>query len=72
MTEVTRDYVFHRDGRRIKYLRRAWHSACKRAAIAKRADAVEEVVRPALLGRVQRGPPGASPGDNWGDSEAKR
>ncbi len=42
-------WVFHRDGRRIGDFYEAWHNACKRAATVKRG-ALEEVVRPALLG----------------------
>ena len=45
-------HVFHHDGQPIKYLRRAWRSACKRAATVKHANGVQEVVRPVLLGRV--------------------
>jgi hypothetical protein len=45
-------HVFHRDGVPIKYMRRAWLSACKRAATVTHANGVKEVVRPELLGRL--------------------
>ncbi len=45
-------WVFHRDGQRIKYLRRAWLSACRRAATVSHPNGVKEVVRPELLDRI--------------------
>jgi integrase len=44
-------WVFHRDGQQIKDFYAAWHSACDRAAVVRRGT-LEEVVRPALVGRV--------------------
>jgi integrase len=44
-------WVFHHDGARIQEFYTAWHGACRRASIVKRGN-LEEVVRPALLGRV--------------------
>ena len=44
-------FVFSRNGRRIGGYYKAWHSACKRAAVQDR-DGIEVVVRPALLGRI--------------------
>jgi integrase len=43
--------VFHRDGAPIRDFYAAWHNACRRAATLRRG-ALEEIVRPALLGRV--------------------
>src|SRR5712691_10771964 len=43
---------FHRDGQPIKYMRRAWLSACRRAATVTHPNGVKEVVRPDLLGRI--------------------
>jgi integrase len=45
-------HVFHHDGRPIRYLRRAWLSACKRAATVTHPNGVKEVVRPELLSRI--------------------
>jgi len=45
-------HVFHRDGHPIKYIRRAWLSACRRAATLRHDNGVTEVVRPELLGRI--------------------
>jgi len=45
-------HVFHRDGAPIQYMRRAWLSACKRAATVTHANGVREVVRPHLLDRL--------------------
>ena len=45
-------HVFHRDGQPIRYLRRAWLSACRRAATVTHPNGLTEVVRPELLGRI--------------------
>jgi integrase len=45
-------HVFHHDGKPIRYLRRAWLSACKRAATVTHATGVKELVRPELLSRI--------------------
>lgn len=45
-------WVFHRDGQRIKYIRRAWFSACSRAATVTHSNGVKEVTRPELLSRI--------------------
>lgn len=45
-------HVFHHDGQPIRYLWRAWLSACRRAATVTHANGVKEVVRPELLGRL--------------------
>jgi len=45
-------HVFHRDGHPIKYMRRAWLSACKRAATVTHPNGIKEVVRAHLLGRL--------------------
>jgi integrase len=45
-------HVFHNDGEPIKYMRRAWLSACKRAATITHPNGVKEVRRPHLLGRL--------------------
>lgn len=45
-------HVFHHDGQPIRYMRRAWQSACKRAATVTHENGVQEVVRPELLGRL--------------------
>ena len=45
-------HVFHNQGEPIRYMRRAWLSACKRAATVTHANGVKEVVRPHLLGRI--------------------
>lgn len=44
-------HVFHHDGRPIHYFRRAWRSACRRAAI-ERTGKLARVVRPDLLERI--------------------
>jgi integrase len=44
-------YVFHRNGKPIHDYHEAWHNACKRAAVRKHG-ALEDVIRPRLLGRV--------------------
>lgn len=44
-------HVFHHDGRPIRYFRRAWLSACQRAATV-RVGKLVRVVRPDLLGRI--------------------
>src|SRR2546425_1901877 len=41
--------VFHHDGQPIRHLRRAWLSACKRAATVTHENGVTEVLRPELL-----------------------
>ena len=45
-------HVFHHDGQPIRYMRRAWLSACKRAATFTHPNGVKEVVRGHLLGRL--------------------
>jgi site-specific recombinase XerD len=45
-------WVFHHDGRPIRSYRRAWTSACKRAAWGKGNGDVHVLVRPQLLGRI--------------------
>ena len=44
-------HVFHHDGQPIRYFRRSWLSACKRAATM-REGKLSRVVRPDLLGRI--------------------
>ena len=44
-------HVFHHDGQPIRYFRRSWLSACKRAATV-REGKLSRVVRPDLLGRI--------------------
>jgi len=44
--------VFHNRGEPIRYIRRAWLSACKRAATVKHPNGVEEIVRAHLLSRL--------------------
>lgn len=52
-------FVFHNEGRRIVGYHKAWHSACRRAAVQKDAegrpvqrDGKIAIVRPHLLGRI--------------------
>jgi integrase len=45
-------HVFHHSGQPIRYMRRAWLSACKRAATVTHENGVKEVVRPELVGRL--------------------
>jgi len=45
-------HVFHNGGAPIHYMRRAWLSACRRAATVQHDNGVTEVVRPELLGRI--------------------
>jgi integrase len=45
-------HVFHNDGLPIRYMRRAWLSACKRAATVTYPNGVKEVVRGHLLDRL--------------------
>jgi integrase len=45
-------HVFHHDSEPIRYLRRAWLSACKRAATVTHPNGLKEVVRPELLSRI--------------------
>ncbi len=45
-------HVFHRgDGQPIRDFYAAWHASCRRAATVRHGD-LEEIVRPALIGRV--------------------
>lgn len=44
-------WVFHRDGKPIKYYDDAWRSACERAAYEER-DGLRVLVRPQLVGRI--------------------
>lgn len=45
-------HVFHNEGQPIRYMRRAWLSACKRAATITHPNGVKEVVRAHLLDRL--------------------
>ena len=45
-------WVFHHDGHAIRSFRRAWRSACKRAATVEHENGLAEVVRPHLLERI--------------------
>lgn len=44
-------HVFHRRGAPIKSYRKAWHSACRRAATSRTGD-LEVIARPHLIGRI--------------------
>jgi integrase len=45
-------WVFHHDGQGIRSFRRAWRSACRRAATVKHGNGMAEIVRPHLLDRI--------------------
>jgi integrase len=42
----------HHDGKPVKSYKNAWHSACARAARGGSQDAVAELTRPQLVGRI--------------------